>query len=485
MDTHVAEPTLEDVQHYQARLPGEPDPARQTGAAEPLRTEAPPTAPARKSKRRSGLLSGVAIVAVVVIASGGFLVSPYNTFVPVPVSVKLQVAQLLHRHFGGVQQRVAAASGIPSAPIAHSASAPVVASTAPHADAQQGAHLDVMAPSATLASVTPPPAAPLLKQKPYIPAPPQSEMAELEGLQPQGMGQAAAAPAAVNVQAASPQTSAKPTQVATQAEVVPPGFVPHEPGATAPAPNTTAQPAPTVTAKPFSPSHAPVVEPVTAKGEPAPAVHPQSQAVVRAVPPPIAVATPTEALAAVAKLQAAPMSPPDQVQVLELVTQLATLIRDERTQIANLQADEQNGDKASAAKLGDFERRLALVEANEAMASASNPVPTSPPAPAISPTDVALTSARAALKQASQQAHPQLAAPAAPPATATATTPEVYRVQAASPGLAMLAEVDHSGGDGAQLEVQVGDTIPGYGHVLSVTQQGTNWVVKTDSGLIQ
>jgi hypothetical protein len=49
----------------------------------------------------------------------------------------------------------------------------------------------------------------------------------------------------------------------------------------------------------------------------------------------------------------------------------------------------------------------------------------------------------------------------------------------------MLAEVDHSGGDGAQLEVQVGDTIPGYGHVLSVTQQGTNWVVKTDSGLIQ
>ena len=64
-------------------------------------------------------------------------------------------------------------------------------------------------------------------------------------------------------------------------------------------------------------------------------------------------------------------------------------------------------------------------------------------------------------------------------------TPEIYRVQAASPGLAMLAEVDHSGGDGAQIEVQVGDTIPGYGHVIAVTQQGTNWVVKTDNGLIQ
>jgi hypothetical protein len=63
--------------------------------------------------------------------------------------------------------------------------------------------------------------------------------------------------------------------------------------------------------------------------------------------------------------------------------------------------------------------------------------------------------------------------------------PQQYHVQAASPGLAMLTTVDRSGGDGSQIEVQVGDTLPGYGHVLSVMQQGTSWVVKTDSGLIQ
>ncbi|OJW30010.1 MAG: hypothetical protein BGO51_18780 [Rhodospirillales bacterium 69-11] len=60
-----------------------------------------------------------------------------------------------------------------------------------------------------------------------------------------------------------------------------------------------------------------------------------------------------------------------------------------------------------------------------------------------------------------------------------------YHVQAASPGLAMLAQVDRGGGDGAQLQVQVGDTIPGYGRVLSVEQQGTNWAVRTEHGTIR
>ena len=49
----------------------------------------------------------------------------------------------------------------------------------------------------------------------------------------------------------------------------------------------------------------------------------------------------------------------------------------------------------------------------------------------------------------------------------------------------MLAQVDRGGGDGAQLQVQVGDTIPGYGRVLSVEQQGTNWAVRTEHGTIR
>ena len=60
-----------------------------------------------------------------------------------------------------------------------------------------------------------------------------------------------------------------------------------------------------------------------------------------------------------------------------------------------------------------------------------------------------------------------------------------YRVQAASPGLALLAEVDRGGGDGAQLQILVGDTIPGYGKVAAIGQRGTAWVVTTEHGDIQ
>jgi hypothetical protein len=60
-----------------------------------------------------------------------------------------------------------------------------------------------------------------------------------------------------------------------------------------------------------------------------------------------------------------------------------------------------------------------------------------------------------------------------------------YRVQAASPGLAMLTEVERGGGDGAQVQVMVGDTIPGWGRVISVEQRGTSWVVSTQHGVIE
>jgi hypothetical protein len=199
---------------------------------------------------------------------------------------------------------------------------------------------------------------------------------------------------------------------------------------------------------------------------------------------------PDDVLAISPKLEAAPMAPAQQIQVLEMVTQLATLIRDQRTEIANLQADVRTSQKATAAKLGDMERRLALVEAGSALAAASN-APASPAvaAPAASPspsaTTVALTSAKAALAAASAPAAAQQGTAASPAAQTSSGAPEQFRVQAASPGLAMLAEVDHSGGDGAQQEVQVGDVLPGYGRVLSVSQQGTSWVVKTEHGTIQ
>ena len=60
-----------------------------------------------------------------------------------------------------------------------------------------------------------------------------------------------------------------------------------------------------------------------------------------------------------------------------------------------------------------------------------------------------------------------------------------YRVQAASPGLALLTEVERGGGDGAQIQVIVGGTIPGYGRVKSIAQIGSSWSVKTENGDIR
>jgi hypothetical protein len=469
MDTHIAEPTLGDHRAFQARLPGEPD---SSSAAEPLRAEARPASGSAKGTRKSGLLSGVAIIAVVVIAGGGFLVSPFNTVIPVPPTFHLfqkQQNSVARSSVVAMNKKVAPPASGHSAPSpAHTAASPVPA-------AQPSNHSDVLAPAATLAGVTAPPPPSPIKQNTYTPGTPQAEVAELEGF---GVGKPAA-----------PQPQAKPAIVkapvasAAPANETPPGYVPHEPGAPAVAP-PVAHPAahPAVTAAVAAPpvsaaSVAPQVKTEAASSHPEPAPAVASSHIV---------VTPENALLAAQKLQAAPLSPPDQVQVLELVTQLATLVRDERVQIANLQADQQSGNKAAAAKLGDFERRLALLEANSALTSASDVQPAPPAIPAPSATSVALTSARAALASARQPiAAPTPIAQAPSAAPAQPVTPEIYHVQAASPGLAMLAEVDHSGGEGAQIQVQVGDTIPGYGHVLSVSQRGNNWVVKTDNGLIQ
>jgi hypothetical protein len=234
------------------------------------------------------------------------------------------------------------------------------------------------------------------------------------------------------------------------------------------------------------------------KSSPAPATPPKAIPVASPAPAVhLAMVTPSNALNAATELQAAPMSSDQQVQVLELVTQLATLIRDERTEIGDLQVDVRKSEGSTSAKLADFERRLALLEAGSALNAASNPLTpagadaaTAKPAGPSQASEVpaALASAKTALAGASK------ARPSARPAGASTPSaggqgssagPLQYHVQAASPGLAMLAQVDRGGGDGAQLQVQVGDTIPGYGRVLSVKQQGTNWVVQTEHETIR
>ena len=49
----------------------------------------------------------------------------------------------------------------------------------------------------------------------------------------------------------------------------------------------------------------------------------------------------------------------------------------------------------------------------------------------------------------------------------------------------MLSEVDRTGDSGAQLQVAVGDEVPGYGKITAIAQQGSNWVVRAERGAIQ
>ena len=70
-----------------------------------------------------------------------------------------------------------------------------------------------------------------------------------------------------------------------------------------------------------------------------------------------------------------------------------------------------------------------------------------------------------------------------PAATESVSSGErpAYRIQAASPSLAMLGTGDNA----PPLEVAPGKTIPGWGRVSKIEQCGQSWVVVTDQGVIQ
>lgn len=540
MDTHIAgDPTLDNVSTLQARLPGEPEPGVEEALPDPPlwagERTVPPTQSAPRSRHRGALLSSVALLGVVAMVGGAFLVSPYNKVVPIPRGVRraalhaeTQVALLWHhtrvgnpqRADGGGERTPAAA---PS-PVAHRAvpAAPAAALSQP------------LAPSAALAAVhlVPPPAA--VVRPPYKPPPQGQELAEVlelgktrtPGLTvPPAAKAAPFHPPAVSHPAA-PTTSAAPVAASGTPAGHPAGHPPHPSGTapstalapTAPPANKVAGGAATgsragtpdlkIATVSNAPAGAAADKGVTSpsgttpdpavKSSPAPATPPKAIPVASPAPPAhLAMVTPSNALNTATELQAAPMASDQQVQVLELVTQLATLIRDERTEIGDLQVDVRKSEGSTSAKLADFERRLALLEAGSALDAASGRLTppgagaaaTRPAAPgAASKVPAALASAKTALAGASKARPPTRPAATPTPSAGgpgSSAGPLQYHVQAASPGLAMLAQVDRGGGDGAQLQVQVGDTIPGYGRVLSVEQQGTNWVVRTEHGTIR
>jgi hypothetical protein len=294
-------------------------------------------------------------------------------------------------------------------------------------------------------------------------------------------------PAEVPGEPGGPAISSNPTTIASQQASLPPKPV-VAPSNPVPKPDLTQSivagmrdhddtnsiiASPAQSAPAGSPTTIPAAEPQKLAAA-APLVQPQQQP-----QPSSATAAPVlqaDAATAAANLQAAPMSTPDQVQVLELVTRLGTLVADQRKEVEQLRADLARSRIDETARIDDFQRRLTFAEAQRSIAQASGgTAETAPmPTPAASPAPDAATSVVRPTLVVARAALP------ADPSQAV----QRYRVQAASPGLAMLAAIDRAGDESAQLQVALGDTVPGYGRVKAVVQQGTTWVVKTEHGTI-
>ena len=189
----------------------------------------------------------------------------------------------------------------------------------------------------------------------------------------------------------------------------------------------------------------------------------------------------SDPLAIAAHLRPAPMSTPQQVEVLGLVTAIGTMVRDLREENRQLRADMAAARGRIEETTADLSRRVALAEARGAVAGALSGLAPSGPPGAAEPQAVAVPAGeRAAGNNATPAA--SRGAGAAPRADDVRRR---YRVQAASPGLAMLSEVDNSSESGVQLQVAVGDQVPGYGRITAIAQQGATWVVRTERGNIQ
>ncbi len=148
---------------------------------------------------------------------------------------------------------------------------------------------------------------------------------------------------------------------------------------------------------------------------------------------------------------------------LEKITELGALVTRLTGQVKDLQDEVQTLSTGAEEKFADLTRRVALSEANRAVASAQNAGSTGS---APSTQDAPEPETRTPMK------------------VAAADVKRKYRIQAASPGLAMLAAVDGSPDD-RPVEVAIGTELPGYGKIMSIEQHGEAWVVKADHGSIE
>jgi hypothetical protein len=166
-----------------------------------------------------------------------------------------------------------------------------------------------------------------------------------------------------------------------------------------------------------------------------------------------------------------------------MITEIATLVHQTRMELAGVLNQQKKSVGAVEARLMDFERRLNLGEATRALKDAQS-VSITPEAPASAPIP---NPAALDAKPGKPPMKGQVTASLRPgeEVNAPVPVPPRYRVQAASPGLAMLADMDRSGEESKPIQVSVGGQLPGFGRVIKISQHGTSWVVQTEKGAIQ
>ena len=162
------------------------------------------------------------------------------------------------------------------------------------------------------------------------------------------------------------------------------------------------------------------------------------------------------------------------------MTEFGTLLREVKAEVVALKAAQVVAAAATESKINDFERRLSLSEAKRAIESvkavgeasgdAVQAKTTPAPGKSIGPSAPGIRTASLTMQA---------------PAPTAADEQRRYRIQAASPGLAMLAAIDGPGDQEGPLQVAIGASIPGYGKVKSIDQRGAAWVVQTERGVIQ
>lgn len=442
MDTHFEHGMPHQATHPELSLPGEIDPVKPADI-QSVSVEEPAPSPAAdgaddtdlsnpshdtggttsklpsSNRRRSRLMTGVAIGAVAIVAAGVFLISPYNHIIPVDMAAYMAPSPMS----AGTEQTI----NIP-APIAPAADLARAKSPEPA-----------------------PPHPPVLASRPGSRVDPQNselDFDELLNIRP-GSNQQAKARSDHSPKAGVDQDE-KPLPV--QSASTPAAIAPH-----------TAEAIPSPPAAPPAPA--------------APPVLPVSSPVVL---PPIIAPQATDPASTAAVLQAAPLSSPQQIEVLGVVTELGVLIRNQRIENAQLKADVAQMRSRLDSQLGDYDRRLSLAEARGAISAAMGAG--SSPSPSTAATPIQTTSVTPTLVVT--PANHQIKAGTTPSPTPSETARR-YRVQAASPGLAMLAEVDRAGDVGNLLQVSIGDDVPGYGKVKSITQQGAAWVLTAERGTIR